>query len=324
MCSTSTRRKISGFRKIKKRKKRLKRPPLKRIRTLFFGTSAFAVPSLRVMARRTDLAGAVTQPDSRSGRGRQMHASPVKSAAVALGVPVYQPASLRAFANELQGTYDLFALASYGKILPQALLDVPAFGALNVHPSLLPRYRGATPIQSALLDDARETGVTIMLMDAGLDTGDIVLQEATPVEPQERYGELHDRLAQLGSQLLERALGAAQDGALPRHPQQGEGSLTHPFGKSDLILDWNWPVRRVVSAVRAFSPTPAARAQLRGEAVKLLRAQPFAGERFDAPPGSIVSAHGEAATVQCGDGAVDVLELVPANRRAMSGAAFLR
>ena len=173
------------------------------MKTLFFGTSAFAVPSLEAAARRTELQGVVTQPDRPAGRGQKLTAPPVKTAAQQLGVPVYQPASLRDFPAGLLGQhFDFFILASYGKLIPQSLLDVPELGSLNVHPSLLPQYRGATPIQSALRDGASETGVTIMLMDAGLDTGDVVLQERTPILPGETFGELHDRLARFGAQAL--------------------------------------------------------------------------------------------------------------------------
>ncbi len=243
------------------------------MRTLFLGTSSFAVPSLRVVAAKTDLAGVVTQPDRPAGRGQKMHPSPVKSAALELGLPVYEPARLREFAVEIAGVaFDLFVLASYGRILPQSLLSVPRLGSLNVHPSLLPKYRGATPIQSALRNGDRETGVSIMLMDAGLDTGDVVLAQRVEIEPDETYGELHDRLALAGGELLGRAIALAAEGSIPRVPQSGEPSLTHPFGKDDLEIDLAWPAKRVVDAVRALAPQPGARARIDGETVKVLRA----------------------------------------------------
>jgi methionyl-tRNA formyltransferase len=292
---------------------------------LFFGTSEFAVPSLRATAQRTDLQGVVTQPDRPAGRGHKMRPTPVKSAALELGLRVFEPASLRDFARDRAGeAYDLFVLASYGKILPQALLDVPKLGALNVHPSLLPKYRGATPIQTALRNGDAETGVSIMLMDAGLDTGEIVLQERTPIAPDERYGELHDRLAAFGAQALSHALDLAKSGYIPHQPQSGAPSVTRPLSKDDLAVDWRWPAARIVNAVRAFAPSPAARAQVGEVQVKLLRAQ--IGNPSIAPlfPGAIVGTPGDAVTVRCGDGTVDVLELVPPNRGAQSGAAFAR
>ncbi len=244
------------------------------MKTLFFGTSGFALPSLEVTAQRTQLQGVVTQPDRPSGRGQKLTPSPVKAAAHALRVPVFQPASLRDFAREIgERDFDFFVLASYGKIMPQSLLEIPRLGSLNVHPSLLPLYRGATPIQSALRDGVAETGVTIMLMDAGLDTGDIVLQERTPVLPQENYGELHDRLARFGAQALSHAIDAGRGGAFPRIPQNGKATLTRPLRKDDLKVDWTGNAARIVNHVRSLSPNPAARAMLANTPVKILRAE---------------------------------------------------
>lgn len=292
------------------------------MKTLFFGSSEFALPSLRAAARRTELQAAVTQPDRPAGRGHQLRPTPVKAEATALRLPVLEPASLREFAQTIRpGEYDLFVLASFGRILPQQLLELPRLGALNVHPSLLPKYRGATPLQHVLLDGESETGVSIMLMDAGMDTGDLVLQEATAIAPEETYGELHDRLADLGAQLLVRAIDLAQSGDLPHHPQEGPSSLTRPLRKEDLGIDWHWPVRRIVNTIRAFSPAPAARAQIGGASVKILRARegpPVA----DCAPGAIVGTQGDALRVRCGDASVDVLSLIPPNRPAQSGAAF--
>jgi methionyl-tRNA formyltransferase len=257
------------------------------------------VPSLHVAAARTRLAGVVTQPDRPAGRGQKLTPSPVKTAAIALGLAVYEPARLQVFARDIAGTpFDLFALASYGRILPQALLDMPRLGSLNVHPSLLPKYRGATPIQTALRNGDRQTGVSIMLMDAGMDTGEIVLQETVAIEPDETYGELHDRLAFVGADLLGRALDLAAAGNVSHQPQRGEPSFTAPIRKEDLTIDWSWPAQRVVDHVRAFSPSPAARAVIDGDAVKILRAHVAA------------------------DGTLAIDELVAPNRGKMSGEAY--
>lgn len=256
------------------------------------------MPSLRVTADRTQLAGVVTQPDRPAGRGLKLTPSPVKRVALELGLRVYEPARLRSFAGELEGEFDLFALASYGRILPRTLLELPRQGALNVHPSLLPRYRGATPIQTALRNGDCETGVTIMLMDAGMDTGDVVLAQCVAIEPGERFGELHDRLALVGAGCLGRAFELAATGALPRSPQQGEVSVTTPIRKDDLEIDWSWPAQRIVNAVRAYSPQPAARATLDGERVKVLRA------------------HASA------DGRIEIDELIAPNRGVMSGTVY--
>jgi methionyl-tRNA formyltransferase len=244
-----------------------------RLRALFFGTSDFAVPSLHVTADRTALLGVVTQPDRPSGRGQKLQPTPVKRAALELGLRVYEPLRLAPFAEEIAAeTFDVFILASYGKILPQRLLDVPRLGALNVHPSLLPKYRGATPIQSALRNGDERTGVSIMLMDAGMDTGPIVLQEKVEIAADEDYATLHDRLALYGGELLARALALAETGRLQATPQHGKPSITRPLRDDDLTIDWSWPPQRIVNAVRAYSPKPAARATIDGERVKLLRA----------------------------------------------------
>ena len=202
--------------------------------------------------------------------------------------------------EEIPGEIDLFALASYGRILPAALLAIPRLGSLNVHPSLLPKHRGATPIQTALRDGERHTGVSIMLMDASMDTGDIVFQERVEILPDETYGELHDRLAALGAEMLGRALDRAAAGPLPHHPQQGTASMTAPIRKDDLAIEWSWPAQRIVDHVRAYSPQPAARAGLAGETVKILRAH--------------VAENGEVA----------IDELIAPNRGRMSGEAYLR
>jgi methionyl-tRNA formyltransferase len=272
------------------------------VKALFFGTSAFAVPSLRVTAARTNLAGVVTQPDRPAGRGHKLTPSPVKTCALELGTRVFEPLKLREFAASIaHERFDFFVLASYGRILPAELLALPRLGALNVHPSLLPMYRGATPIQAALRNGDAETGVSIMLMDAGVDAGDLVLSERTAIVPGETYGELHDRLALLGADLLARVLDLAATGEpLPQSPQHGAASLTKPVTKDDLIVDWTWPPQRIVDHVRAYSPQPAARAVVDGETVKILRAH-----------------------VGC-DGKVEIDELIAPNRGRMSWSQYVQ
>ena len=241
--------------------------------TYFFGSSEFAVPSLRETAQRTDLRGVVTQPERPSGRGHRLTPTPVKRAALELGVPVFEPTSMRAFhAEHREEAIGLIALASFGRILPAELLAWPRLGALNVHPSLLPLYRGATPIQSALRDEASETGLSIMLMDAGMDTGPLVAQERVAIGAQEEYGELHDRLAALGARMLGEAIVRAEAGSLTSQPQSGETSTTRPLKKEDLIVDLTWPTSRLLAAVRAFAPAPLARAFVDGEWLKIVHA----------------------------------------------------
>ncbi len=271
------------------------------MRALFLGTATFAVPSLRVAAARTQLVAVVTRPDQPAGRGQRLTPSPVKRVALELGLRVDEPAALRAYAATLRSEpLDLVILAAYGRILPADLLDLPRLGALNVHPSLLPKYRGATPIQGALANGERETGVSIMLMDAGLDTGDVVLQQRVTIGPEESYGALHDRLADLGADLLANAIDLADRGELRGTPQSGEPSLTRPIGKSDLAVDLSWPPQRIVDHVRAYSPRPSVRASIDGETVKILRAHV-------APDGELV-----------------IDELIAPNRGKMSGESYLQ
>ena len=242
----------------------------------------------------------------------------MKLVASALGIPTIGPEKLRDAVAQLgEEQADLFAVASYGRIIPQAVLELAPRGALNVHPSLLPLYRGASPLQAQLRNGVTGSGVTVIMMDAGMDTGDIVLQERSEIGPAETYGELHARFAALGAELLARACALVADDMLERMPQTGLApaieiarTATRPLGKEDLLIDWRWPAKRIVDHVRSLSPAPAARARLDGEAemVKILAAR-------------VVSGHvpGELA-VPCGDGEyVAIDRLVPPNRKAISG-----
>jgi methionyl-tRNA formyltransferase len=252
----------------------------------------------------------------------------VKLAARELGLPVIDPERLRdALPTLREAGADLFAVASYGKILRASVLELPALGALNVHPSLLPLYRGATPLQAQLRDGVSRGGVTIILMDEGMDTGDVVLQEPSEIGPSETYGQLHDRFAGIGARLLAEACRQAAAGTLRRTPQAGLAgedeilrTLTRPLGKDDLTIDWGWSAKRVVDHVRSLSPAPGARARLPMLApengvqatVKVLEAHQAGG----AIPGELC--------VRCGDGAwVAIDRLVPPNRKALGGRDYL-
>lgn len=270
------------------------------MRTIFFGTSDFAVPSLRAAHSASELLAVVTQPDRPAGRGHKLTPTPVKRAALELGVQVFEPQRVGEIAAQLEALQpDILALASYGKILPQRVLDIAPRGALNVHPSLLPKYRGATPIQSALRNGDAQTGVSIMLMDAGMDTGPLVLQQHVPIAPEEDYGTLHDRLAAIGADMLAQVLAAAAATPISSHVQHGEASVTKPLTKNDLEIDLSWPAQRIVNTVRALAPQPAARTSYLGETVKILRA------------------HLE-------DGRAVIDEVIAPNRGRMSGDAYRR
>jgi len=298
------------------------KPQLPKLRGVFFGTSEFAVPALHAFASAIHCVLVVTQPDRPAGRGQKLKPTPVKSAALAAGIETIEPERLRdALAPLASLQADLYAVASYGKIVPQALLDLPRLGALNVHPSLLPRYRGATPLQSQLRDGVERGGVTIIAMDAGMDTGDIVLRAERAIGATETYGELHDRFARLGAELLAEACRLVSEGRATRTPQASfddpaaiAATVTRPLCKEDLVVDWSRPARRVVDLVRSLAPQPGARAALHGEAqlVKILEAR-IAGAQTA----------GDLA-VTCGDGERVVVErLVPPNRAAMSGRAYV-
>jgi methionyl-tRNA formyltransferase len=248
----------------------------------------------------------------------------VKVAAQALGIPVFQPSSLRRDASPalFAEVFDLFVVASYGQIVPQRLLDIPRLGALNVHPSLLPLYRGAAPLQAQIRDGVTDAGVTIMLMDAGMDTGDVVLQEHSPIGECETYGELHDRFALLGAALLRRALEQTERGALTRTaqaalmpPERILAATTRPLSKDDLWITWaECTPLDIVRRVRAYAPSPSARALLGGESVKILAASLPVGD------GGVPSG---AVRVACKGGDVVIERVVPPNRRAMDAAAYL-
>ncbi|MGH7708532.1 MAG: methionyl-tRNA formyltransferase [Vulcanimicrobiaceae bacterium] len=299
-----------------------------KLRAVFFGTSAFAVPALRATAAVCDCSLVVTQPDRPAGRGQRLRPAPVKVAALASGIPTIEPARLREAQAALAAeAADVFVVASYGQLVPPAILALPKALALNVHPSRLPCYRGATPLQSQLRDGLRESGVTIIAMDAGMDTGDVVIQARSPIGERETYGELHDRFAGLGAELLRRALAQLADGSLVRTPQSALGvseseiarTATRPLTKDDLAIDPAWSPARVVDHVRAFSPSPAARVTIAvggaPETFKVLRA------RIAEP----TAAAGDAFLYRCGDGGVVAFErVVPAGRAAMSGAEFSR
>jgi methionyl-tRNA formyltransferase len=267
----------------------------------------------------------VTQPDRPAGRGHALAPTPVKTAALARGLPVHTPQRLVGFADELRALGpDAFVVASYGRIVPPALLALVPL-AVNVHPSLLPLYRGATPLQSAIREGRGETGVTIIAMDAGMDTGDVLLQERTPLGPDETYGELHDRLAPRGAALAVEALARYADGTLERRPQAAlaralgigaaeiAATATRPLAKADLLVDWTQPPERIADLVRALAPQPLARAQLDGETVKVLAA------RAARPGESDGATTADGGAVQHG---VVLLRVIPPNRAAMSGAAW--
>ena len=303
----------------------------RRLRTVFFGSSEFAVPALEAMLEHDDVIMVCSQPDRPAGRGLNVTATPVAAAAREAGREVWTPSRLDAtFIGRVASLQpELLACASYGKILPRALLDLAGMTALNVHPSLLPRYRGATPIQSALRDGCAQTGVTIFWMTQQMDAGDIALARPLAIEPADDYGTLHDKLARLGAELLVQAAGFLSEGRLTRTPQR-EDDATHckPLSKEDLRLRMDAPARAVVDQVRSLSPKPAAWMLFEGRRLKVLQAEvldnPGGRMTTGLAPGALVAIDAVGPVFATSPGAIRLLRVIPEGRAPMSGAEFAK
>ncbi len=276
------------------------------MRIVFAGTPEFAVPCLRAAAAKGEVVAVYTQPDRPAGRGRGLTPSPVKREAVLRGIPVYQPENFRS--AESKATLralkpDLMVVVAYGLILPQSVLDIPEHGCWNVHASLLPRWRGAAPIQRAIEAGDTRTGVCLMRMEKGLDTGPVLLAQALDIGPRDTGGQLHDRLAELGAKVLSDALGLLRATIqLPPHPQPAEGvTYAHKLDKAEARLDWSQPATTLANKVRAFNPWPVAEAQLAGERVRIHAALAL-DEPHAAAPGSVLRATRDGIDIACGHG----------------------
>ena len=301
------------------------------LKVVFMGTAELACASLQALSSATDLQllGVVSQPDKPRGRDLQIQPTPVKSAALAAGLSVWQPARARdpAFLEQLRGHHpELIVVAAYGQILPQALLDLPRFGCLNVHTSLLPKYRGAAPIQCAILNGDSETGVTIMKMDAGLDTGPILTQVRTPIEELDDAQTLHDRLADLGATLLSQTIPEYVAGRIQPRPQPAEGASYAPkISKEDGRLDWQLPARVLWNRIRAFTPWPGAFTTHQDEDKhKLLKVWVAeVDERESGIAGTVLRADRNGVLVACGRQALRLKELQREGGRRLEAGAFL-
>ncbi len=293
------------------------------MKILFMGTPEFAVPSLEALIQAGHtLCGVFCQPDRPVGRHQnRLQPPPVKECAMTHSIPVFQPVKLRdGRAVELirELAPDLIVVAAYGRILPQDILDSPPMGCINVHSSLLPKYRGAAPINWAILNGDKETGVTIMHMAAALDAGDVIAQVSTPIDPEETAPELTARLAQLGGKLLVETVADMAAGTAGRTPQnEGEVTLAPLLSKELSPVDWTRSSQAIYDQIRGLTPWPGASTQaLTGEAMKLWRAQ-VVEDHTDAPPGSVIKADGQGIDMACGDGQVlRILELqAPGSKR---------
>jgi methionyl-tRNA formyltransferase len=295
------------------------------------GTAALSCASLEKLAASTEctVAAVVTQPDKPKGRDLKLTASPVKVLAEKLSLPVLQPAKARDelfIANIQELKPDLMVVVAYGQILPQRLLDVPALGCLNVHTSLLPKYRGAAPIQWAIADGEAETGVTIMKMDAGLDTGPILAARRTPILAEDDSQTLHDRLAQLGAELLVETLPVYAAGKIPPQPQPAQGATyAAKIKKEDGHIDWNWPARKIWTRLRAFTPWPGAFTFLKNEGAKpqLLKIWKAEVVGIAGEIGTVLAADKTGLVIGCGEGALRILELQREGGKRLTAEQFL-
>jgi methionyl-tRNA formyltransferase len=294
-----------------------------RARIAFFGTPAFAVPSLRACQAVGTVVAVVTQPDRPRGRGQQVTSSPVKAEAEAAGLHILQPPKLKGtdFGERLRTLQlDVAVVTAYGRILPTDVLSAPRLGCVNVHASLLPRWRGAAPIQWAVASGDAETGVCLMQMEAGLDTGPVLAVRRTPILPDDTAETLHQRLSELGGAVVREELPRYFAGALTPHPQPAEGvTIARLVEKEDGRMDWARPAVELERRVRAFVPWPGAWTQLGPLLLKIWRTEVVPGT---GAPGTVLAAHG-TLDVATGEGALRLVELQPEGKRRMSAAEFL-
>jgi methionyl-tRNA formyltransferase len=292
------------------------------MKLIFAGTPEFSAVALSaILESGHEVVLVLTQPDRPAGRGMSLQASPVKQLALTHGIPVFQPVSLKdvdAQERVRAAGAEAMVVAAYGLILPQVVLDMPRYGCLNIHASLLPRWRGAAPIQRAILAGDAETGVCIMQMEAGLDTGPVLLSESFTIGAEDTAASLHDRLASLGGRLIVEALAGLP---LPARPQPEAGvTYAAKIDKAESAIDWSRSAAEIDRHVRAFNPFPGASSTLDGVAIKIWQAMPVAGQ---GTPGEVLAANREGVVVACADGALCISELQKAGGKRLSAAQFL-
>ena len=297
------------------------------MKILYMGTPDFAVPSLNALIEKGyEICGVMTQPDKPKGRGHKLTPPPVKECAISHNIPVYQPETLKdeVFIEELKSLDpDIIVVAAYGKILPSYILDYPKYGCINIHGSILPKYRGAAPIQRAVMDGETETGITIQLMNEGIDTGDILYIEKTEIGENETAGELFDRLALIGADVLLKCLEKIENGTITRTPQNhDEATYAKMLNKETGKIDWTKSAKEIFSLIKGTNPYPIAHTLYMGEVLKIYTAT--VGGKTNAKPGEIINLPSKKIEVACGDGvSLIISEVQLFGKKRMDTASFL-
>jgi len=297
-------------------------------RILFMGTAPFTCPALKdLLERGGGLVGVFTQPDRPQGRGLRVKVSPVKALALENNLPVYQPERINrdeSFELIKKLSPDLIVVAAFGQILSQRILDIPKKGCLNVHASLLPKYRGAAPINQVIIQGEKATGITTMLMDKGLDTGDILIQRKIGILPEENAGELHDRLAELGAETLIETIKKWEKGELtPRKQKESESTFAPLFKKEDGLIDWEKPAEMIYNQIRGMNPWPGAYTLLKGEILKIFRTSKII-KNSHKEPGTVLETTDEGILVRASENCLLLTEIQLQARKRMNAAQFLR
>lgn len=299
------------------------------LRVVYMGTPEFAVPCLdRLVAEQYEVVAVVTQPDRPKGRGQKLAASPVKEAALRHGLPVLQPEKIKkpGFIEQLAGLRpDVIVVVAFGQFLPKVLLDLPPLGCVNVHASLLPKYRGAAPIHWAVINGEEVTGVTTMFMDVGMDTGDMILKASVPLLPDETTGELHDKLKSLGADVLAATLQQLADGIAPRIPQDnGEATYAPLLTRGMERIDWKKPAQAVHNMVRGLNPWPGAYCLHNEKPLKVWRTEVWRGGTAACLPGRISWLAEDGIVVATGPGSIELREVQPESKRRMGAGEYIR
>ncbi|NLI12796.1 methionyl-tRNA formyltransferase [Pelotomaculum propionicicum] len=295
---------------------------------IFMGTPDFAVPSFKALVGAGhEVAAVVTQPDRPRGRGRKEAPPPVKEAALSFKIPVYQPSRIKdpEFIALLESlSPDVIVVAAFGRILPAEILRIPRYGCINVHASLLPKYRGAAPIHWAVINGEKETGITTMYMDEGLDTGDMILREAIPINDSDTVSMVHDRLARLGAQVLVKTLSLVGSAKAPRVRQTGSPTYAPMIKAEDEQILWDRPARDIYNQIRGMNAWPGARTTLSGRVLKVWSAEPLEDGGASGLPGQVLPGGGDGIIVKTGGGRLKITELQLQGAKKMNAADFLR